>query len=652
MSQENVGQWWDSNPGKKNKACYEYFEADTLEKQRYIRVAKKRHFDAKEKMKKQLKQKAKQVLHSVKQVKHVVKQVKQNVDPELLPLEPTDPGILRFARWWSYPRYKGFYKWQKESHDILWPSVYGMELVHRDAGKSIKYSVEYQWAMLYKDFDVLLLGWTARRKEIAAFVFAFFKQYDLIDMDKRTSPFHFRLKNGGKFDCYLITGKEVLGMHSLGKQERFMDLSKEERAELKAILEMGKEDENKVLTDEELDKFILARQESPRKLWISIDDPIDISFMRERYREDDLENRFDSTLYSINPDKWSFTGTHKFEGDIFDFWRNKFKEKLVIYKRGPINDDGSLLCPEKFTYPGLSTYQEDLKKGKKNLDEIRQHIGEYAWHSDWCQDPHPITGEVWDKIEEVWFLDSPMHKHYNLLWITVDRATTTKITSDYTGCVIGLRELGTGHRIIIDDFTGVTTFIDLLILINDYVTEWRAKYEHMIIQLIVERQGGGDDFIAMAKSLKEFIKVIDGKEVRIPNRIPEICAIELVWNSAKDGDKESRIKERLYAPIKNGFLKILRRLRGSEIYNNIMSFPNNPYMDAIDGLANVEHVMLSNPVPSSDYLERMNELYRKHMKAPDLLPWKDAKKMSTIEIYELNVRKEDKKARRSVFYTK
>jgi len=96
-------------------------------------------------------------------------------DNSLIPLPKNnkDPGFKKFCRWYSYPRYKGAYKWQLESHNKLWPSTYSMELVHRDAGKSIKYAAEYQWAIQFKETDVLLLGWTARRKEVAAFVYAF-----------------------------------------------------------------------------------------------------------------------------------------------------------------------------------------------------------------------------------------------------------------------------------------------------------------------------------------------------------------------------------------------------------------------------------------------------------------------------------------------
>jgi hypothetical protein len=35
--------------------------------------------------------------------------------------------------------------------------------------------------------------------------------------------------------------------------------------------------------------------------------------MKERFREEDLERRFMSTIYNINPDEWIFTGTRKFD---------------------------------------------------------------------------------------------------------------------------------------------------------------------------------------------------------------------------------------------------------------------------------------------------------------------------------------------------
>ncbi|MHA1275528.1 MAG: hypothetical protein ACTSQS_19190, partial [Promethearchaeota archaeon] len=249
---------------------------------------------------------------------------------EYPPLPAKDPGFEKFCKYFSYPAYRGLFKWQKKHHELTWDAKYEMTLVHRKAGKSVLYNNKYQWAIQYQNFDVLLLGWTSRYKEIAVYVYNFFDFYGQIDKDKRTSPFHFRTKNGGRFDAFLITSKETLGMHSEGLQDRYEKMTPEEWEEYKSLFEVDLDKESeKVFTEEELKAFIDSRKGTNRKLWISIDDPIDISFMKERHKEETLELHFNSTLYGIQPEKWSFTGTRKFEGDFFDFIKDKFGDELV-----------------------------------------------------------------------------------------------------------------------------------------------------------------------------------------------------------------------------------------------------------------------------------------------------------------------------------
>lgn len=529
----------------------------------------------------------------------------------LLPLPEKDPGFKKFSRWWSFPMYKGLFKWQLESHNKLFDTKFSLELVHRKAGKSIKYATEYEYSMQYKGFDILLLGWTDRRKEIALYVYTFFNQHGLIERDQRTSPFHFKIKNGGKFDCYLISGKETLGMHAVGKQERFVDLTKEDRKELRELLDKYGEDGS--FTDEEFESFIADRESSERKLWIAIDDPIDITFMKEHYREKELELRFDSTLYSIDPDKWSFTGTHKFEGDIFDFWMAKFGSELVTFISGPFREDGSLLCPELYTHPSQPNYKAELKKGKKCLDKIRRHIGEYSWHSEWCQNPHPITGEQWDHLAFVELINTPLDRKHDICFITIDRATTEKISSDYTGCFIGLREMKTGCRIITHDWTAKIPLEDLLIKVNDFLILFRAMHEHIQILLIVEKQGGGDEFISQARTRFGFTKP-DPKDsltlIHIPNRILEIAHLIELHNT---GEKIQRIKNRLSAPINNERVKFMSTLQHSEGTKQVLYFPNNANFDAPDALANSEFVLGDYPLILGEdgrYIDQLTHMYQ------------------------------------------
>lgn len=541
---------------------------------------------------KKKKKKTKKKPKRSKTTKKSQKKATQVSKRELLPLPLTDPGFFWFSRWVSFPHYRGMHKWQKEHENFTKNSKYEMTLVPRDHGKSVKYTQKYQHEMWYKGYDVLLLGWTDRRKEIAAFVFTFFNNYNLIATDKRTSPFHFRLINGAKFDCYLISGKEVLGMHSLGKEERFANLTPADMDDLKAAYDPKElmELEDGIFDDKAFERFIRDKNKQ-RKLWISIDDPIDISFMKERWKEDDLELRFSSTLYSINPDKWSFTGTHKFEGDIFDFWIGRFGKKLVIYKKPPILPDGSLLCPEMFTHPSLKTYEQDLQDGKKDLDEIRTHIGEYAWGSDWCQEPHPVIGDVWDSVDFVYMLDGSLGLVHDICFISIDRATTRKAQAarkkaDYTGCVIGLRHMKTGFRYITHDFTDYVDIDELLLQINDFVIQFRARYEHVMLVLVVETQGGGSDFITLVRNSAHFIKN-DG--TLIPNKIREFCMIHEIHSKE---EKEQRIRDRLNTALKNKLYKFLSTLEKSPIVSQILSFPNCAKFDAIDALANIEFILL------------------------------------------------------------
>jgi len=549
-------------------------------------------------------------------------------------LPSKDPGFEKFCRWLAIPQYAGLFKWQKEHHDLTWHSEYEMTLVPRDHGKSIGYIWKYQWAMHYHEYDVLLLGWTDRRKEAALYVYSFFYQNDLIDTDKRTSPFHFRTKTGAKFDCYLITSKETLGMHSEGAQNRFDGVTNKQLKEFKDLFRDDSGD--LVLSEEELDSYIKSRKSSKRKLWISIDDPIDINFMKERHKEDTLELHFNSSLYPIHPAKWSFTGTHKFEGDFFDFIEEKFGEEIIKYKRGTRLGDGSLLCPERFTHPDLSTYKSDLKKGKRDLNKIRKHVGEYSWFAEYEQDPHPITGDVWDSVKTIHTLDSPLHRKYDICWITIDRATTRNKRSSFTGCLIGLRHMDTGHKVITHDWTDKIALENLLIKINNFVIDFKKKHEHIRIILVIEKQGGGDDFIEMARNRREFL--FEGK--RISNKISVLTEIIPLHNI---GEKKQRIYDRLYLPIKNKLISMLSTLQYSEIWNEILKFPYYGKLDAIDALANVEFELTKIPITGQrDPFLEIGEAFKK-MDALEDRPWErltpEEKLKKTIERIRYNKRR-------------
>jgi hypothetical protein len=536
-------------------------------------------------------------------------------DKKYLPLPEKDPGFENFCRFLSYPEYGGLFAWQKEHHRLTWEAKFEMTCVHRKAGKSVLYNNKYQWAIQYQNFDVLLLGWTAKYKEIAVYVYNFFEFYGQIEQDKRTSPFHFKTKNGGRFDAFLITSKETLGMHSEGVQDRFEQMTDKDWEEYRDMFKDNTNfatDENRFLTESEIKDYVKSRQGTHRKLWISIDDPIDITFMKERHKESTLELHFNSTLYGIQPEKWSFTGTRKFEGDFFDFIMLKFKEELVKYIRGIWNlDNTTLLCPEMFTHPSVPSYKEDLKlkekKKKEDLEKVRKHVGEYVWNSDFMQSPKPVKGQVFTSVMQVNMIQDPVVSFYDMCVLGFDRATTRKEEAeqkkaDYTGFLIGMRELYTGILTITHDFTDYIDIDKLILKVNKFVKEFRDRHEHITIILVIETQGGGQDFITLIRNSVGFV---DEKGQLVNNWIREICKIIEVHNT---GEKLTRIQDRLLAPINNKIVQLLSMLKDSPLYNQIIGFPNTDKVDAIDCLANMVFVLLEQYPIVKEGTSRIDEL--------------------------------------------
>ena len=500
--------------------------------------------------------------------------------PKALPVPKKKPSFEQFMRWYSYPAYKGAHAWQLECHQATYGARYSMINVPREHGKSILMAGEVEFAITFDDYDVLYLGWTDRRKEVAEFIYAYFEMNDMVAVDKRTSMNHFRTTNGGKFDSYLITAKDTLGMHSIGKLERFQNLSVAERNELGDLYE-GDEEFNLEVLDE-----YLKTKSTTRKLWIIIDDPIDETFMDERHKEKTLENRFDSTIYSINPDKFTFTGTRKFEGDFFDFIEAKFSKKLVVYRRGtglsrmehapdPVtNEDkativvGTLLCPERYTDPYQPTYKADLRAGKKDLQAIREDIGEYWFCAEWDQDPHPITGDVFETI--AYFEAMPSPHDIDLVCMSIDRAETVSATSDYTGFVLIARDFKRNRYLVFDDRTDHWRFDDLLDEINRIYRQFKeSTYPFSRIIVVIEKQGGGYSMIQ---------RVEDN---------PQYAFRDAMIAVAQPGNKAKlpRITDYLRVPVSKGYVEFLSALRKSELLKEVGTFPHGAKVDAIDALA-------------------------------------------------------------------
>lgn len=513
---------------------------------------------------------------------HKVFQKKQQIQ---IPRIPPDMTFEHFCKTHAFPYYKGLYRWQYQWHNDVWPWKYSLTLAPRDHGKSIGHGDLCEWAMSAKGWDILYLGWTNRRREIAQFVNNFFLIRRELVSDKASSPYHFKTIYDTRFDTYSVKSKEILGKHEIGNLDREIT------------------DENRYLED-------FVRNEE-RPLLMIIDDAIDNTFRKERHKEKDLEDFFLSTILSINPDKLMTVGTHKFEGDFYHFIQEVFGDDLLLYKRAthitkedprfnqePDNPT-NLLCPERWIdgphpdYPHYLELQEKKKQGfdittliekdqqllqRKDLRKKRKQVGEYWWFSDYEQNPHPITGEVWDDLcYETVFEGTAF---YDLITIAIDRATTTKIKSDYTGIVITFREKKIYERINADgdivqyqkylvthDYTRKIRITDLLQFIELLYKRLRKKYRYYIKIIIpVETQGGGHDFIALSQDSGA-----------------TFAGLIIPVHSTRD--KLERIEDNLGTPIKEGDIKFLDQLETSELITEIGTFPYCSKIDALDALS-------------------------------------------------------------------
>lgn len=495
-----------------------------------------------------------------------------------------------FAKYHMYPDYDGLYRWQIDADKKIGINPFSQITVARDHGKSVYLTAKCEKRMS-NGWDILYLGWTTRRKEIAQFVFTYFERRGEIIVDKTTSPFHFKTKLGTSFDTFSVKSKEVLGMHELGAQNR-------------EIVEG---------INEYLEDFVRT---SDNKLLLVIDDPIDGTFRKERHKEKELEDFYDSTIMPINPNQTINVGTKKFEEDFFYYFKRKYGKDLIEIKSGPFLDPSdsrynkekdnpcNLLCPERWIWiddPQYNAYlklQDKIRMGvpieslskedqllarRRDLYKAKEQMDPFWYAAEYDQNPHPMTGDVWKAVKFV-----PVMKaiaEYHLLCITIDRATTTNKTSDLTGITVFLRH-NNGNYLVIADYSRKIDITDLVPFIDNLYNEYMVAYgEAVIIKIVVEKQGGGDDFIALVKYLP-WGWVCDEN--------PQAGILIPVHNTR---NKETRIKDILRVPINNGKIEFLDVLEHSELVEKeILVFPNQNKVDALDSLANGIHEMEQIPI--------------------------------------------------------
>lgn len=229
-----------------------------------------------------------------------------------------------------------------------------------------------------------------------------------------------------------------------------------------------------------------------------------------------------------------------------------------------------------------------------------------SFQAEMMQDPTVLGGELFKKVYYDDFAKIPYVNHYHMFFIYIDRATTTGIRSDMTGIVCGLRENVTGTRLVTHDLTQKIPIEKALVKLNRLVRKFRLQYEHIMIALVIEKQGGGDDFISLIHNRSDF-----GNKHEY-NYLREYCNLTEIHTT---GDKKQRIEDRLEAPIKNGRIRFLSTLSNSILVNQILDFPNNDYLDAIDALSSGDYVIQKTyPVVIKEYVKDLLAVFEKYEK--------------------------------------
>ena len=560
------------------------------------------------------------------------KQPKGNTPPSFTSKKkPNIPRIRKtmsfehFSKYHSFPFYNGLYRWQTDWFKTVWRWKYSLTLVARDHGKSIGHSNLCQWAMTAKNYDIIYLGWTSRRRDVAQFVYNFFLQRDELVIDKASSPYHFKTVYGTRFDTYSVKSKEILGKHEVGTLDR-------------EIIE-----ENRYLED------FLRNTENP--LLMIIDDAIDNTFWKERHKEEDLEQFFRSTIANINPDKMMNVGTKKFEEDFYQFLQDVYEEDMVVYKRTPFLDKkdprynkeednpSNLLCPERWIddkHPDYERYldlHEKIKFGKdfnsftkleqklvklKDLSKKRKIAGEYWWGAEYMQNPHPITGEIWEEVH--YAMDFKGTSKYDLACISIDRATTQNKKSDETGIVVMFREkevffklkqdekgneirVPSHNYLVTQDYTDKIRITELVILIDSIYKSFIETYRRVIkLKIVVEKQGGGDDFIDLATD----------SGYRWAHLIIPIHNTRNKWD---------RIEDNLGSPINDAEILFMSTLKSSKVVSQILTAPYSNKIDAVDALSNGHFECEKIPVRHRNSRQDAEQLKRYREEKPN--QWAD-----------------------------
>lgn len=438
----------------------------------------------------------------------------------------------------------------------------------RGFGKTFVATWFIEWSMDRLGYPWLYLSETAIMNDVSYWVWQWAKQsktiVDTTKGDKQNTYTQFELKNGSVLRIYSYLEEKSVGQHG----------------------------------------WYLAFDDIIKKKWS--ERPSDIK---------KAKNQWNFSLRYIRRKGLMIFGTRKFIGDPLEHLERMIpKMHIDIHPPyvmvGEFPDWEPLIDPktgrEVLWVPELYSW-EDLEE-KKIVPTEDGDDPLLAWQAEMMQNPIPTAGKRWHKVEYTKQLEHM--NYYDICFFYIDRATTVKKTSDFTGFVQGYRRRETGVRYVTNDWTDHIYLEKLLFDIAVFIDKEHRKWEHMSFVVIVEKQGGGDDFEESVNMRSDF----EWEGVKVHNWIREIAHVHAETST---GDKKRRIRDRLGAPIDNGTIRFMEYLKESKVVKNVLDFPYCTLIDAIDALATGDWtLMLVYPVvkEGSTYINNIIKLYNDYEK--------------------------------------
>lgn len=530
---------------------------------------------------------------------------------------------LHIERVWNHPYHPGeaipepVDETTGEEIGILWYQLQGFRFIEendnvlilwpRGHGKTWLLAWYIEWCMKHSTYKCMYLSITDVINDVADWVFDWADANGLLASGqkkstgsktvRRDTPVSFNLKNGSKFKIFSVKDKKIRGKHGY---TIFMDDVVEEGSQTHPSYQLELQRRwNKTISKMRRNKLIIVNTrvyqgDFIEYLMVQFDKKFQVM---QKARPQDA-NRWKlhvdiKTPYLHSKDKEWYIRNNYSESVMPPFGEADI-EGLVLHE-----DKRVLIAPELYTHEHFEAMQaEDLE----------------SFMAEMMQDPTPLSGKRWKSVK---FKDQIKDMHeYDLMFYYIDRATTTNDTSDYTGWLQGLREKAKqrerngpyiAKRLIINDFTDHITMEELMYRLSKDIDLFHRRWSYISIIIIIEKQGGGDDFYASIQTRSEFEH--EGKKIK--NYIRE-CAI--VHPETSTGDKGQRIRNRLGGPLDNYLIRFLKSLQGSMVVKQVLDHPYNDKIDALDALSFDFYIMRDFPPSVKGWIQDLVEVFHEHDK--------------------------------------